>query len=100
MAVEDVPEAAADPQTSDLLGWAGKVLYWIFWPIGIAIYQAIYYIGFALIFVLKLVYKPSEFILLPVFYFVKFLFECLLAPFKFLAKFEVSQNHVRVYDSV
>lgn len=92
-----MPEAASDPQTADLLGWAGKTLYWILWPIGFAIYQGIYYFGFASIFVLKLAYKPLEFILLPVFYFGRFLLECLIAPFKFLAKFEVSIGSTHIY---
>jgi hypothetical protein len=86
---EDVPEAALDPQVRDLAGWAAKVFYWTLWPIGIGIYYLLYYISFVVLFVLRLIYRPLEFILLPVFYLLQFVLNCLLAPFQFLAKFEV-----------
>ena len=86
---EDVPEAALDPQVRDLAGWAAKIFYWTLWPIGISIYYILYYISFVLLFVLRLIYRPLEFILLPVFYLLQFILNCLLAPFQFLAKFEV-----------
>lgn len=92
---EDVQEPAFDPQIKDLAGWAWKGIYWIFWPIGISLYYLVYYISFAAGFVLKLVYRPLEFILLPVFYLLQFVLNCLLAPFQFLAKFEVHILHSR-----
>lgn len=89
-ASEDVQEPGFDPQIRDLAGWAGKVIYWTVWPIGIAVYYLVYYISFAVLFVLKLVYRPLEFILLPIFYLLSFILNCLLAPFQFLARFEVN----------
>ena len=88
-ASEDVQEPGFDPQIRDLAGWAGKAIYWTVWPIGIVVYYIVYYIAFAVLFVLKLVYRPLEFILLPIFYLLSFILNCLLAPFQFLAKFEV-----------
>jgi hypothetical protein len=87
--VEDVQEPAADPVAWDLLVIAGRVIYWIVYPIGIALYHLVYYLAFAGLFIFKLLYRPLEFILLPLVYLVQFLFACLLAPFQFLARFEV-----------
>ena len=86
---EDVPEAAYDPSSKDLAGWLWKAIYWTFWPIGISLYYIVYYASFAVLFVLRLLYRPLEFILLPVFYLLQFILNLLLAPFQFLAKFEV-----------
>ena len=96
---EDVQEPAKDPVLRDILSVAGKTLYWISWPIGIGIYYLVYYMSFALLFVVKLVYRPLEFILLPVFYLLKFVFGCLIAPFQFLAKFEVCTTNIQLDDS-
>ena len=90
MAAEDVQASVVDPKAHELLVWAGKILYWILWPIGIGIYYVVFYICFALLFVVKLLYRPLEFIFLPVVYLVSFVGQCLMAPFRFLAKFEVS----------
>ncbi len=87
---EDVPEAGSDPQVRDLLVTAGKAIYWLVYPIAIGVYYILYYVFFSLLFVLKLLYRPLEFVLLPVFYLGYFLWACLLAPFRFLARFEVS----------
>ena len=86
---EDVPEAGADPTTKELLQWIGKAAYWIVYPIAITIYHTAYYISFGAVFVVKLLYRPLEFILLPVVYLAQFIFNCILAPFRFLARFEV-----------
>lgn len=48
-----------------------------------------YYVTFSLLFVLKLIWIPLEFLLLPLLYLGDFIIRCLLAPFRFLAKFEV-----------
>jgi len=63
----------------------GDVTIWILKPI----WAVIYYVSFAVIVVLKLIWKPLEFILLPFIYLGSFLLNCLAAPFRFLAKFEV-----------
>ena len=59
-------------------------------PIGLAIGHAVYYLAFSLFFVLRLLWQPLEFLLLPVLYLGEFFLRCFLAPFRFLAKFEVS----------
>ena len=89
MAPEDIQTPAADPQMLELLGSAGKILYWIIWPIAIALFYTLYYLAFAVLFILKLLYRPLEFVLLPVFYLLRFFGACVLAPFHFLARFEV-----------
>lgn len=88
--VEDVQESARDPVFQDILVTGGKILYWAAWSIGIVLYYLSYYLSFGVLFVMKLLYRPLEFILLPIIYFGRFLFACLLAPFQFLARFEVS----------
>ncbi len=89
---EDVQEPGFDPQIKELAGWAGTVIYWLVWPIGIALYNIAYYTSVAVLFVLKLIYRPLEFILLPVLYLLRFILNCLFAPFQFLARFEVRTN--------
>lgn len=86
---EDVAEPAIDPQTREVLQWGVTIAYWIAYPIAIAIYYASYYLAFGVLFVLKLIYHPLEFVLLPVLYLLRFLATCFLAPFQFLARFEV-----------
>lgn len=83
-AVQEIPLTVPPP-----LRTAWKAIYWIVWPIAVLVYWLLYYLAFAVLFLLKLVYRPLEFILLPVIYFAQFLFACLLAPFQVLAKFEV-----------
>ena len=104
---EDVPEAAYDPSSKDIAGWLWKAIYWTVWPIGISLYYVLYYASFAVLVVLRLLYRPLEFILLPVFYLLQFVLNLLLAPFQVLAKFEVSCVNVsqctsshRLLDSV
>ena len=92
MPAEDVQEPAADPAALELLAWVGTVLYWIVWPIAISLYYVLYYLALTILFVLKLLYRPLEFVLLPVFYLLRFLGACLLAPFQFLARFEVRRE--------
>lgn len=86
---EDVPEAAYDPSSKDLAGWIWKGIYWTFYPIGISLYYVVYYVSFVVLFVLRLLWRPLEFILLPVFYLLQFVLNLLLTPFQFLARFEV-----------
>ncbi|KAK5167342.1 uncharacterized protein LTR77_007041 [Saxophila tyrrhenica] len=85
---EDVPEAGNDPQLRDLVVTAGKAVYWVVYPVAIGLYYVLYNLAFAVVFILKLLYRPLEFLLLPVVYLGQFLFACVLAPFKFLARFE------------
>lgn len=70
------------------LDWTITVLKYIFWPIGIAVY----YLGIAVLTVLKLLYQPVAFILQPVFYLAKFILGCFAFPFKLLARLEVSST--------
>lgn len=98
MPAEDVQEPADDPQMKDILYWTGTVFYWIFWPIGISVYYFVYYVSFVLLFIIKLLYRPLEFVLLPVVYFVQFLFACMLAPFQFAARFEVGEIYIKLID--
>ena len=70
------------------LGWDTAVF--IVKPIAIGIGNAVYCITFGLTFVLRLLWQPLEFLLLPLFYLGDFALTCLLAPFRFLAKFEVN----------
>jgi hypothetical protein len=91
---ENMPEPGADPQIRDLLLTAGKAIYWLGYPIVVGLYYGLYYLAFAVVFVLKLLYRPLEFTLLPLVCFAQFLFACLLAPFRFLARFEVCNKQV------
>ena len=86
---EDIPEGGHDPSASDILSWIGHAIYWSVRAVGIALYYIIYYVYFAALFVLKLLWRPLEFILLPILHLLQFLWRCFLAPFQFLAKFEV-----------
>ncbi|KAK3681213.1 hypothetical protein LTR37_020927 [Vermiconidia calcicola] len=81
-------ESADDPTIKDLLLWTGKTLYWIVRPIGLSVYYIVYYILFAVLLVMKLLYRPLEFLLLPLVYFTRFVLQCLAAPLRFAAKFE------------
>ncbi|KAK3717733.1 hypothetical protein LTR37_005504 [Vermiconidia calcicola] len=81
-------ESADDPTIKDLLLWAGKTLYWIVRPIGLSVYYVVYYISFAVLFVVRLLYRPLEFLLLPLVYFGRSVLQCLAAPFWFAARFE------------
>lgn len=58
-------------------------------PVGIFIGSIIYYVAFSVLFVLRLLWRPLQFLLLPVLYLGDFILRCILAPFRFLAKFEV-----------
>lgn len=89
---EGVAPTARDPVVADILYWGYTIAYWIFWPIGIALYYVAYYASFALLFVIKLIWRPLEFVLLPLYYLGKFVLACFAAPFKFLAKFEVPKR--------
>lgn len=86
---EDVQEPGIDPQMNDLAGWLWRGIYYTFRSIGLVIYYIVYCVSFAVLFLLRLLWRPLEFILLPVFYLLQFIFNLLLAPFQFLAKFEV-----------
>ena len=87
---EDVSEPAVDPVTKDIIRTATAVIYWLCYPVAIALYYVLYYVSFAVLFVAKLLYRPFEFVLLPVIYLGYFILNCLAAPFRFLAKFEVA----------
>lgn len=86
---EDLPEAPGDISAKDLLGYAWKGISSAIYLVGLGIYHGVYYLSFAIVFVLRLLYEPIAFILLPIVYIVKFIWQCFLAPFRFLAKFEV-----------
>lgn len=87
---EDVPEGTSEPSTQDILGWILQIVWNICYPIGLGIYYFFYYICFGGVFVIRLLYQPLAFIFLPIVYLVQFLWQCFLAPFRFIAKFEVS----------
>lgn len=70
------------------LDWTITVLKYIFWPIGIAVY----YLGIAVLTVLKLLYQPVAFVLQPVVYLAQFVLACVAFPLKLLARFEVSNT--------
>ncbi|KAK3069653.1 hypothetical protein LTR53_011833 [Teratosphaeriaceae sp. CCFEE 6253] len=60
------------------------VLWYICYPIAIGIY----YLAIAIIFALKLLYRPVSFLLQPLVHFGRFLLACLIAPLHLLARFE------------
>ncbi|KAK5121995.1 hypothetical protein LTR85_004567 [Meristemomyces frigidus] len=60
------------------------VLWYICWPIVIILY----YLAVAVLFIIKLLYRPVGFLLQPLVYFGRFLLACSIAPFQLLAKFE------------
>jgi hypothetical protein len=68
------------------LAWTGTILYWISWPIGIALF----YLFVAVIAVLKLIYWPTAFVLQPVVHLLRFITAVLALPFRALVKLEVS----------
>lgn len=80
------------PQFLGLLHLGWDVSVFVFKPIGLAIGNAIYYIAFGVVIVLRLLWRPLEFLLLPVLYLGDFIVRCTLAPFRFLAKFEVGED--------
>jgi hypothetical protein len=63
------------------------ILYYICWPIGVFIY----YLALLAFAILKILYQPVGFILLPILYLGRFLLACLYATFQILAKFEVTR---------
>ena len=69
------------------MGWDTAVF--VVKPVATAVGTAVYYLAFGVVFVLKLLWQPLEFLLLPLLYLGDFILQCLLAPFRFLAKFEV-----------
>lgn len=69
------------------LGWETTVL--VVRPVGFVLGNAVYYTTFGLVFLLQLLWRPLEFLLLPFLYLGEFVLRCILAPFRFLAKFEV-----------
>ena len=75
---EDLPEAAVDPSTSDILGWIYKAASAILYPVALGVYYLFYYISFVIVFVLKLLYEPLAFVLLPIVYLIQFLWSCFL----------------------
>lgn len=89
---EELPEGARDPVAREFIVWAFRLLYWIFYPVGTAVYYVFYYVSFGLLFAVKLIYEPLAFILSPALYLGQFVFTCLAAPFKFVAKFEVCKT--------
>ena len=91
---EEVQESGMDPQIKDVLSTTGTVVWWICWPIGISLYYVGYYLAFTILFIVKLVYRPLEFVLLPVIYLGQFLLACVAVPFRLLAKFEVSWSPI------
>jgi hypothetical protein len=70
------------------LVWTGTILYWIVWPVGIALY----YLFVTVVAILKLIYWPIAFVLQPVVYLVRFIAACLALPFRALVKLEVSNS--------
>ena len=80
-------EQLQQKQAKVLLANSLTVLWYICWPIAILIY----YIAVAVLFVLKLLYRPVGFLLQPVVYLGHFILACLIAPFQLLAKLEVSR---------
>lgn len=77
------------PQLYGLLQLGWDAFVFVVKPIGLAISTTVYYLAFAIFFVLRLIWRPLEFLLLPVLYLGDFMLQCILAPFRFLAKFEV-----------
>lgn len=67
------------------LAWTGTILYWISWPIGIALF----YLFVAVVAVLKLIYWPIAFVLQPVVHLLRFIAAVLALPFRALVKLEV-----------
>lgn len=57
------------------------ILWYICWPL--------YYIATGVLYILKLLYWPVDFLLQPFVYLGRFLFACCLAPFQLLVKLEV-----------
>lgn len=69
------------------LAWTGTILYWISWPIAIALF----YLFVAVVAVLKLIYWPIAFVLQPVVHLLRFIAAVLALPFRALVKLEVSE---------
>ncbi|SMY27186.1 unnamed protein product [Zymoseptoria tritici ST99CH_1A5] len=67
-----------------ILAVTGNLLYWIVYPIGLTLW----YIAQVLIQLLQFLVRPIAFLLQPVFYLGAFLLNCLLLPFRAIAKFE------------
>ena len=89
MATDEIPESGDDAQEITLLHWAGVLLWYICWPVGIAIYYIVYSVAAVVLFIAKLCWRPLAFVLLPVLYLGEFILACFTAPFRLLAKFEV-----------
>ncbi|KAM0705370.1 hypothetical protein Q7P35_008160 [Cladosporium inversicolor] len=72
--------------------WTGTILYWISWPIGIALF----YLFVAVVAILKLIYWPIAFILRPVVHLLRFIAAVLAQPFRALVKLEPLYNYIGV----
>lgn len=70
------------------LAWALTILYFIVYPI----WFVVWYIVIAAVALAKLLYRPIAWLLQPVVYLGRFLLACFVAPFHFIAKFEVSDD--------
>ena len=90
---EDFPQGGPSPSVREILRVVENIFWWIFYPIGVGLYYLVYYLAFAVVFLLRLFYKPIAFVLLPIVYLLQVLWACFLAPFRFLAKFEVNLRH-------
>lgn len=75
---------SSDPRTQIILSRSATVLWYLGLPL--------YYLAVPVLFVLRQLYRPLAFLLLPVIYLARFILACIIAPFQFLARFEVRQE--------
>ncbi|KAK4543153.1 hypothetical protein LTR36_005931 [Oleoguttula mirabilis] len=78
--VEHVQHKRAEVYLANAL----TILWYICWPVG----MLLYYLAVAVLFVLKLLYRPAGFLLQPFVYLGRFIVACLIAPFQLLVRFE------------
>lgn len=72
------------------LSWTYLSVSTFFWAVG----AVLYYLAVGVFFILKLLYRPLAFLLQPVVYFGRFIYACIVAPFRLLVKLEVCSNYI------
>ena len=86
---KDFIDNSGDPALRDGLRLTVKFIWKILSPIVGAVQLLLIYAFLSIARILRLLYEPVAFILLPVSFLIRFAWHCIAAPFRFVARFEV-----------
>lgn len=86
---KDFIDNPGDPALSDGLRLTVKIIWKILSPITGIAQLLVTYAFLSIAHILRLLYEPIAFTLLPVVFLVRFTWLCIVAPFRFAARFEV-----------